>query len=130
MGLASTQHDVLYSLEIQEGQNFRCSQPIWSLSCLVVEEQPAARGIQSVGHAMGSQGDPALVGRHMLLEQGSGGGLAAEQEALGILKQNGVTVVDCNREAFKKRVAVQAENFMKAMPASRPIIEAIRATSA
>jgi tripartite ATP-independent transporter DctP family solute receptor len=57
-------------------------------------------------------------------------GLAAEQEALGILKQNGVTVVDCDREAFKKRVAVQAENFMKAMPASRPIIEAIRATSA
>jgi tripartite ATP-independent transporter DctP family solute receptor len=57
-------------------------------------------------------------------------GLAAEQEALGILKQNGVTVVACDREAFRKRVAVQADNFMKTMPASKPIIEAIRATPA
>jgi tripartite ATP-independent transporter DctP family solute receptor len=57
-------------------------------------------------------------------------GLAAEQEALGILKQNGVTVVACDHEAFRKRVAVQADNFMKTMPASKPIIEAIRATPA
>jgi len=55
-------------------------------------------------------------------------GLAVEQEALAVLQHNGVTVVECDREAFQKRVAVQAENFMKAMPASKPIIEAIRAT--
>jgi TRAP-type C4-dicarboxylate transport system substrate-binding protein len=55
-------------------------------------------------------------------------GLAVEQEALVVLQHNGVTIVDSDREAFRKRVAVQAENFMKAMPASKPIIEAIRAT--
>jgi TRAP-type C4-dicarboxylate transport system substrate-binding protein len=55
-------------------------------------------------------------------------GLAVEQEALGVLKNAGVTVVDCDRPAFEKRVAVQSENFMKTMPASKPIIEAIRAT--
>jgi TRAP-type C4-dicarboxylate transport system substrate-binding protein len=55
-------------------------------------------------------------------------GLAVEQEALVVLKNAGVTVVDCDRPAFEKRVAVQSENFMKTMPASKPIIEAIRAT--
>jgi TRAP-type transport system periplasmic protein len=54
--------------------------------------------------------------------------LTVEQEALGVLKDKGVTVVDCDRDAFRARVAVQAENFMKAQPASKPIIEAIRAT--
>jgi tripartite ATP-independent transporter DctP family solute receptor len=57
-------------------------------------------------------------------------GLAREQEALGILKQNGVTVVDCDREAFKKRVAVQTENFMKTLPASKEVIDVVRATPA
>jgi len=58
-------------------------------------------------------------------------GLVVEKEALGVLQKNGVTVVaDCDRDAFRKRVAVQAENFMKAQPASKPIIEAIRATPA
>jgi TRAP-type C4-dicarboxylate transport system substrate-binding protein len=55
-------------------------------------------------------------------------GLAVEQEALVVLQKNGVTIVDCDREAFRKRVAVQSENFMKSTPASKPIIEAIRAT--
>jgi tripartite ATP-independent transporter DctP family solute receptor len=57
-------------------------------------------------------------------------GLAAEKEALGILAQNGVTVVDCDREAFRRRVVVQTEEFMKARPESKPIIEVIRANSA
>ena len=56
-------------------------------------------------------------------------GLAVEQEALVVLKNAGVTVGDCDREAFEKRVAVQRENFMKTMPESKPIIEAIRATA-
>ncbi|MDR3538989.1 MAG: TRAP transporter substrate-binding protein [Acetobacteraceae bacterium] len=56
-------------------------------------------------------------------------GLTTEQEALAVLQKNGVTVVDCDRDAFRSRVAVQSENFMKARPESKPIIEAIRATS-
>jgi TRAP-type C4-dicarboxylate transport system substrate-binding protein len=57
-------------------------------------------------------------------------GLAAEKEALGILQQNGVTVVECDKDAFRKRVAVQSDNFMKAHPESKPIIEVARATMA
>jgi TRAP-type transport system periplasmic protein len=55
-------------------------------------------------------------------------GLTVEKEALMVLQQNDVTVVDCDRDAFRARVAVQSENFMKARPESKPIIEAIRAT--
>jgi TRAP-type transport system periplasmic protein len=55
-------------------------------------------------------------------------GLTVANEAKAVLQQNGVTLVDCDREAFRSRVAVQGENFMKARPESKPIIEAIRAT--
>lgn len=55
-------------------------------------------------------------------------GLAVEKEAIGLLAERGVTVVDCDREAFRKRVAPQMEAFIKARPESKPIIEAIRAT--
>ena len=57
-------------------------------------------------------------------------GLAVEKEALELLGQKGVTVVECDREAFRKRVAPQAEAFMKARPESKPIIDAVRATQA
>ena len=56
--------------------------------------------------------------------------LTVAQEALGVLQRNGVTIVDCDRDAFRKRVAVQAETFMKTRPESRPIIEMIRGTVA
>ena len=52
-----------------------------------------------------------------------------EQEALGVLKQNGVTVVETRPRCFRKRVAAQTENFMKARPEAKPIIELIRSTS-
>jgi len=52
-----------------------------------------------------------------------------EKEALAILVEKGVTIVDCDRDAFRRRVAVQGDDFIKAMPASKPIIETIRATS-
>jgi TRAP-type C4-dicarboxylate transport system substrate-binding protein len=55
-------------------------------------------------------------------------GLAAEKEALSILVDKGVSVVACDKEAFRKRVEVQGEEFSKEMPEARPIIEAIRAT--
>jgi hypothetical protein len=41
-----------------------------------------------------------------------------------------VTVFECDREAFRKRVAPQTENFMKARPESKPVIDIIRATQA
>src|SRR3954468_15606304 len=57
-------------------------------------------------------------------------GLAVEKEALSALTEKGVTVAECDREAFKKRVAPQIENFMKARPESKAVIDIIRATQA
>lgn len=57
-------------------------------------------------------------------------GLAVEQEALGMLKERGVTIVDCDRAAFRKRVEPQMETFMKNRPDAKLVIEQIRATQA
>src|ERR1700761_5192851 len=57
-------------------------------------------------------------------------GLAVEKEALAALTEKGVTVAECDREAFKKRVAPQHENFIKARPDSKAVIDIIRATQA
>lgn len=56
-------------------------------------------------------------------------GLAVEKEALDTLVTKGVTVVDCDREAFRKRVLPQTENFMKTRPETKAVIEMIRATT-
>ena len=55
-------------------------------------------------------------------------GLTVEKEALGLLKERGITVIDCDRAAFRKRVQPQLEAFVKARPESAPVVEAIRAT--
>ena len=55
-------------------------------------------------------------------------GLAVEKEALAALREKGVTVVECDQDAFRKRVAPQTENFIKARPESKPVIDTIRAT--
>lgn len=55
-------------------------------------------------------------------------GLAVEKEALDVLTQKGVTIIDCDREAFRKRVLPQTDNFVKARPEAKPIVDAIRAT--
>src|SRR6516162_4692176 len=57
-------------------------------------------------------------------------GLAVEKEALATLMEKGVTVAECDRDAFRKRVAPQTENFIKARPEAKPIIDIVRATSA
>ena len=57
-------------------------------------------------------------------------GLAVEKEALSALTEKGVTVAECDREAFKKRVAPQTDNFIKARPESKAVIDIIRATQA
>jgi tripartite ATP-independent transporter DctP family solute receptor len=54
-------------------------------------------------------------------------GLAVVSEAMDAMKQQGVTIVDCDREAFRKRVLPQTDAFMARQPDSRAVIEKIRA---
>ena len=57
-------------------------------------------------------------------------GLEMEKEALKNLADKGVTIVECDKEAFRKRVAPQSENFVKARPEAKPVVDMIRATQA
>ena len=57
-------------------------------------------------------------------------GLAMEKEALTNLADKGVTIIECDKEAFRKRVAPQTENFLKARPEAKPVVDMIRATQA
>ena len=57
-------------------------------------------------------------------------GLAMEAEALKNLVDKGVVVVECDKEAFRKRVAPQTDNFIKARPDAKPVVDLIRATQA
>ena len=57
-------------------------------------------------------------------------GLAVEKEALATLVEKGVTVVECDRDAFRKRVLPQTDNFIKAHPDAKPVVDMIRATQA
>jgi tripartite ATP-independent transporter DctP family solute receptor len=56
-------------------------------------------------------------------------GLNVEKEALVQLADKGVTVIEPDREAFRKRVVVQTENFIKNRPEAKQIIESIKGTS-
>jgi TRAP-type C4-dicarboxylate transport system substrate-binding protein len=57
-------------------------------------------------------------------------GLDVEKEALSQLRDKGVTVIDCDREAFRKRVLPQTDAFVKAKPDAKPVVDLIRATAA
>jgi TRAP-type transport system periplasmic protein len=57
-------------------------------------------------------------------------GLAVEKEAMTTLTDKGVSIVDCDKEAFRKRVLPQTDNFIKAHPEAKPVVDAIRATQA
>jgi len=57
-------------------------------------------------------------------------GRAVEKEALGLLADKGVSVVECDKEAFRKRVLPQTDSFIKAHPDAKPVVDAIRATQA
>jgi TRAP-type C4-dicarboxylate transport system substrate-binding protein len=57
-------------------------------------------------------------------------GLAVEKEALAALKDKGVSIVECDKEAFRKRVLPQTDNFIKAHPDAKPVVDTIRATQA
>lgn len=57
-------------------------------------------------------------------------GLVVEKEALELLTQKGVTVIECDREAFRNRVLPQTDAFVKARPEAKAIVDAVRATQA
>jgi TRAP-type C4-dicarboxylate transport system substrate-binding protein len=57
-------------------------------------------------------------------------GLEMEKEALKNLTDKGVTIVECDKEAFRKRVLPQTDNFIKARPEAKPVVDTIRATQA
>jgi TRAP-type C4-dicarboxylate transport system substrate-binding protein len=56
--------------------------------------------------------------------------LAANIEGLAILKQQGVTVTACDRDAFRRRVEPQTAGFLKTRPEAKPVIDIIKATPA
>jgi len=56
-------------------------------------------------------------------------GLKVEQEALEVLKQKGVTVLPCDREAFRQRVLPQTDAFVKAHPEAKLVVDTVRATT-
>ena len=55
-------------------------------------------------------------------------GLAVEQEALGVLKEKGVTIIAVDKEPFRKRVLPQTDAFVKAHPEAKPVVDMIRST--
>src|SRR4051794_1722582 len=55
-------------------------------------------------------------------------GLAVEKEALDVMKQQGVTIAFCDKEAFRQRVLPLHESFTKQHPEVKPILDAIQAT--
>jgi tripartite ATP-independent transporter DctP family solute receptor len=57
-------------------------------------------------------------------------GLAVELQALEVLKQKGVTVADCDREAFRQATLPQTAAFVKAHPDAKPIVDTVHATTA
>jgi tripartite ATP-independent transporter DctP family solute receptor len=55
-------------------------------------------------------------------------GLAVEKEALDVMKQQGVTIATCDKEAFRARVLPLHESFVRQRPEVKPILDAIQAT--
>ena len=55
-------------------------------------------------------------------------GLAVEKEALDVLQTKGLTVITCDKAAFRTRVLPQTEAFVKAHPEAKPVVDMIRAT--
>ena len=57
-------------------------------------------------------------------------GMTVEGEAKKVLQERGVAINDVDKDAFRKRVAVQTENFIKQRPESKDFIETIKSTRA
>jgi len=56
-------------------------------------------------------------------------GMAVEGEAKKVLQEKGVAINTVDKDAFRKRVAVQIDNFIKQRPESKGFIEQIRSTT-
>jgi TRAP-type transport system periplasmic protein len=56
-------------------------------------------------------------------------GLAVEQDALGVLKSKGVTVLETDREAFRQATLPQTDAFVKAHPEAKAIIDTVHGTT-
>ena len=56
-------------------------------------------------------------------------GLAVEKEALELLKTKGVAINECDKDAFKERVAPQTESFLKQNPGAKPVVDKIKSTA-
>ncbi|MBV9556066.1 MAG: TRAP transporter substrate-binding protein [Pseudolabrys sp.] len=56
-------------------------------------------------------------------------GLAMEKEALDVLKEKGVSINECDKAAFRARVAPQTESFLKQRPEAKPVVDKIKSTS-
>ena len=56
-------------------------------------------------------------------------GLAAEDEATKVLKAQGIQIIPTDKEAFRKRVLPQTDEFVKAHPDTKPVVDIIRSTS-
>jgi tripartite ATP-independent transporter DctP family solute receptor len=54
--------------------------------------------------------------------------LGVAHDAIDVLKQRGVTVADCDRDEFRRRVEPLIEKFTGQHPEVRPILKAIHAT--
>ncbi len=57
-------------------------------------------------------------------------GLAVESEAKDALREHGVTIVAVDKEPFRQRVLPQTERFLAAHPDMKPVVDAVRATTA
>jgi TRAP-type C4-dicarboxylate transport system substrate-binding protein len=57
-------------------------------------------------------------------------GLAVEKEALEVLKSKGVAVAECDKAAFKARVAPQIDTFLSKNPDAKAVIDKIKSTAA
>src|SRR5260370_31028470 len=55
-------------------------------------------------------------------------GLAVEKEALDVMKQQGVTIAACDKEAFRARVPPLHESFVRQRPELKPILAAVQPT--
>lgn len=56
-------------------------------------------------------------------------GLTVEKEALSLLKEKGVSINECDKAAFKKRVEPQTESFIKQNPAANAVVDKIKSTT-
>jgi tripartite ATP-independent transporter DctP family solute receptor len=56
-------------------------------------------------------------------------GMTVEGEAKKVLQEKGVAINTVDKDAFRKRVAVQTENFIKQRPESKAFIEQIKSTN-